>query len=113
VSPAGSPEVLTSSEAAALLGISVHAVSTRARRGRLRAGKTPGGSRWRLSAVDVQVKSEEQAWLARRREQVRRVPCPRCEAPATQECHMPSGQGSPVSHQARVRAAGDAGVYVP
>jgi excisionase family DNA binding protein len=113
VRPPGDPEVLTSSEAAALLGISVDAVIARARRGRLRAVKTPGGFRWRFSRSAVQALAAERVWLARRREQVRRVPCPQCGALAGRRCHTPSGHEESVSHQARVRAAGDAGVYVP
>ena len=58
--PPGTPEFLTPAEAAAALGISTAALRSRARRGTIAAGRTPGGTR-RYQREDIQAALNSQA----------------------------------------------------
>jgi hypothetical protein len=51
--------------------------------------------------------------MREKHKQIRQVPCPVCEAPVGAPCRGPSGQAMQIPHQARRRAAADAGLYTP
>jgi hypothetical protein len=51
--------------------------------------------------------------IREKHKQIRQVPCPVCEAPEGAPCRGPSGQIMQIPHQARRRAAADAGLYTP
>jgi hypothetical protein len=44
---------------------------------------------------------------------IKQIPCPVCGALPGVGCRGPKGQGMQIPHQARRRAAADAGLYVP
>ena len=53
------------------------------------------------------------ASMHRKHTQIKQIPCPICGAPVFMQCRTPNGQTLQIPHQARRRAAADAGIYTP
>lgn len=58
---------------------------------------------------------ESDSWDTARRNRaaIMQIPCPQCDAGPHVRCRGPKGAPMNIPHQARRRAAANAGVYVP